>query len=196
MSIKSVLKVTLMVLFCVPTLVFAHTDGDNNGFMAGLMHPVNGYDHLLAMLSVGIISAQKGGRAIWTVPCLFVTAMIVGAVLGANAVSFPNVEAGIAISVVALGLGIIFADKSNLMMIMLFVFGFGMFHGHAHGMEMPGSASPVFYSFGFIVSTSLVHVAGVVIGYQFTRRQQIKKALTYIGAAVTGAGCFLLLQMV
>ena len=60
-------------LSLIPTTVYAH-DGSNvpfGGFLAGLVHPVLGYDHFLAMLSVGILSAQIGGRAIWTVPAAF-----------------------------------------------------------------------------------------------------------------------------
>ncbi|MCB2081859.1 MAG: HupE/UreJ family protein, partial [Rickettsiales bacterium] len=45
----------------------AHTGamGAAGGFAAGISHPVLGLDHLLAMVSVGVLSAQIGGRAIW-----------------------------------------------------------------------------------------------------------------------------------
>ena len=36
-------------------------------FLTGLTHPVLGLDHFLAMVSVGIVSALIGGRAIITV---------------------------------------------------------------------------------------------------------------------------------
>jgi HupE/UreJ protein len=32
------------------------------------MHPVFGVDHLLAMIGVGVVSAQLGGRNIWRIP--------------------------------------------------------------------------------------------------------------------------------
>ena len=47
-------------------------------FLGGLTHPVLGPDHLLAMVSVGIVSTLFGGRAILTVPAAFVTFMAVG----------------------------------------------------------------------------------------------------------------------
>jgi len=80
------LKSFLMALLfsAIPGVAYAH-DGTNlglGGFLSGIVHPVLGYDHLLAMLSVGIISAQIGGRAIWTVPSTFVAVMAVGGVLG------------------------------------------------------------------------------------------------------------------
>ena len=52
------------------------------GFYDGLSHPVLGIDHFLAMVSVGVVSAQIGGRAIWTIPATFVLMMIVGGIIG------------------------------------------------------------------------------------------------------------------
>ena len=49
----------------------AHDIMGKIGFYDGLSHPVLGLDHLLAMISVGIISAQIGGKAIRTVPSIF-----------------------------------------------------------------------------------------------------------------------------
>ena len=45
--------------------------GDSDGAMAGLMHPLTGIDHILAMLAVGLWGAQLGGRAQWLLPASF-----------------------------------------------------------------------------------------------------------------------------
>ena len=60
----------LTILF-FPVNVFAH-ESALLGFQSGLLHPVLGLDHLLAMVSVGIISYQVGKKAIWLVPVTFV----------------------------------------------------------------------------------------------------------------------------
>ena len=60
----------------------AHTFTGMNGFYDGLSHPVLGIDHFLAMVSVGIVSAQIGGRAILTIPATFVLMMIIGGTIG------------------------------------------------------------------------------------------------------------------
>ena len=60
----------------------AHTFTGMVGFYDGLSHPVLGIDHFLAMVSIGIVSAQIGGRAIWTVPSTFVGVMAIGGMLG------------------------------------------------------------------------------------------------------------------
>ena len=59
-----------LMLFAIPAN--AHTFTGMVGFYDGLSHPVLGIDHFLAMVSVGIISTQIGGKAIWTLPLTFV----------------------------------------------------------------------------------------------------------------------------
>ncbi len=155
-----------LVFGLIPSIVYAH-DGSNvpfGGFLSGLVHPVLGYDHLLAMLSVGILSAQIGGRAIWTVPATFVGVMAIGGSLGLIDIGLTSPELGIAASLVLLG-AIIAAERSlPVRLAMLGVGFFAIFHGYAHGTEMPTTAEPVLYAFGFLTGTALIHIAGVVIG--------------------------------
>ncbi len=188
----------LLAMFFFPAFAWAHSGGDANGFVAGALHPVMGLDHLLAMLSVGIVSAQFGGRWIWIVPGLFVSMMIVGGVLGFRGVDFPMVEVGIALSVIVLGLGISIAHKQkafrwSIPITMLFVAIFGTIHGHAHGAEMPNSASPVYYCFGFIVTTCVIHLIGVLIGFVFQNYKRLQKSTIYLGLAIAGTGLKILL---
>ena len=81
---------------------YAH-EGSGGGFIARLTYPLLGFDHLLAMLSVGILSAQMGGQAIWRVLLTFVLVMLGGGIFGINGVPLFSVELGIAFSVLALG---------------------------------------------------------------------------------------------
>jgi hydrogenase/urease accessory protein HupE len=48
----------LIVLW--PAVARAHAGGSDTGLVNGLMHPVFGVDHLLAMVGVGVVSAQAG----------------------------------------------------------------------------------------------------------------------------------------
>lgn len=38
---------------------------DPLGLAHGLIHPLSGLDHILAMIAVGLYAAQLGGRAVW-----------------------------------------------------------------------------------------------------------------------------------
>jgi len=174
----------------VPQVVYAH-DGSTvpfGGFLSGLVHPVLGYDHLLAMLSVGILSAQIGGRAIWTVPATFVGVMAVGGALGLIDIGLGATEFGIAISLVLLG-AIIAAERTlPVRLAMLGVGFFAIFHGYAHGTEMPTTAEPVLYGFGFLTGTALIHIAGVVIGDISKHYEQGKMILRVGGGLIALVG--------
>ena len=66
-------RVCLPVLaLLIPSHALAHeAQGALGGFVSGFTHPIFGYDHLLAMLAVGIWGAQMGGGSIWTLPVVF-----------------------------------------------------------------------------------------------------------------------------
>ncbi|KAA3664261.1 MAG: urease accessory protein UreJ [Chloroflexi bacterium] len=157
----------LLLLFVLPSMVYAHdetTVARFGSFIAGLTHPILGLDHLLAMLSVGIISAQIGGRAIWQVPATFVGVMALGGTLGLLGVGLTAIEFGIALSVLALGVAIFMEKGIPIAVVMVAVGLFAIFHGYAHGAEMPSLAQPVRYALGFLTGTAVIHITGVLIG--------------------------------
>jgi urease accessory protein len=184
----------ILSLLMLPTSLFAHTSHGTFGFTSGFTHPVLGLDHLLAMLSVGMLSAQMGGRAIWTIPATFVGFVLIGGILGMIGVPFFSVEIGIAVSVLALGLAIAADKKIPVLLTMAGVGFFALFHGHAHGEEMPSSAQPFLYALGFILGTTLIHLAGVAIGWTATRIPRTTKILRFGGALIALLGFFFLFQ--
>ena len=66
----SFLKKTAAVaaLSLVATPAFAHTGGTVLGFHSGVLHPVYGLDHLMAMVAVGVWSAAQPTRRAWHGP--------------------------------------------------------------------------------------------------------------------------------
>uniref|UniRef100_UPI004048D1FD HupE/UreJ family protein n=1 Tax=Shewanella baltica TaxID=62322 RepID=UPI004048D1FD len=182
----------LLLTLCWTAPVSAHEIHSGGGFMSGFNHPVLGFDHLLAMLSVGMLSTQLGGRAIWTVPLAFVTFMLVGGILGLYAIAVPFVEIGIALSVLLLGLAIAFDRQIPLLFAMAFVGVFAIFHGHAHGAEMPALASPVLYALGFLFGTAVIHLGGVMIGLGMQRMTGQRNLMRVTGAAIAAMGGYLL----
>ena len=184
-----------LIALLLPVLAKAHQGGSDTGLMAGLMHPVFGPDHLLAMVSVGVVSVQLGGANIWRIPLAFVGAMVIGAMLGLHQVALPYAELGIAASVLVLGLGIVMAHRGlSPWPITALVAFFGALHGQAHGAEIPGSASPALYTLGFVISTSVLHIFGMIIGEVATMQSWLSKGLRFTGAAVTASGVAFLLQ--
>ena len=151
-------------LIVLATVAQAHTDGETGGFISGFTHPILGWDHVIAMVAVGLWGAFLGKPAIWILPVVFPLVMAFGGALGVLGVPIPAVEAGIALSGVVLGLLIAFAVRAPLWVAAVIVGIFAIFHGHAHGTELPEAANPFDYGIGFVIGTGALHLAGIVLG--------------------------------
>ncbi|SFP23278.1 urease accessory protein [Mesorhizobium sp. NFR06] len=148
----------------MPSLAFAHSGGFHvHGFLSGLQHPLAGMDHLLAMLSVGIIAARTGGRAVILVPACFVAAMVAGAMLGIAGIGLPSLESGIALSLVAFGAMVALARPMPFAFAASLATLFGLFHGNAHGLEIPETVDGMAYAIGFLAITSALHATGMLV---------------------------------
>ncbi|MEO0958380.1 MAG: HupE/UreJ family protein [Pseudomonadota bacterium] len=155
----------LALIAAVPRSAMAHSAGGiPGGFVSGFVHPMVGWDHVVAMVAVGLWGAFLGAPAIWSLPVVFPLVMAFGAVLGIVGVPVPAVEIGIAASAVVLGLLILFKARLPLVAASLIVGAFAIFHGYAHGTELPAAANPAAYAVGFVIATGLLHLAGIAFG--------------------------------
>jgi urease accessory protein len=186
---------SLLEVLAVALPPIAHV-GRGSGAMAGFLHPILGLEHLIAMVTVGLLSAQLGGRAIWTVPATFVGVMAVGGLLGILGVDLPLVRLGIAASVVVLGIALLSRASMPEWLAMGFVALFAVFHGYAHGAGLPtitNTIDVIAYVAGFLVSTAGLHVIGALIGYIFQRNQRGTLLLRGSGVLIALSGVFFLL---
>jgi urease accessory protein len=143
----------------------AHTEaGISGGFLSGFTHPIFGWDHVVAMVAVGLWGVFLGVPAIWLLPVIFPLVMAFGGALGVMGVPIPAVETGIAASAVVLGLLVALAVKPPLWVAAVIVAVFAMFHGHAHGAELPEAANAFAYAVGFVIATGLLHLLGIAMG--------------------------------
>ncbi len=187
-AVKRLLAPSLLLL--LPNLASAHIlPGTSHGMQDGLMHPLTGWDHLLAMIAVGLWAAQLRGRAIWQIPLAFVSVMILGGIIGVTGAYIPGAELAIAISVLALG-GLIATKTSFAPTIgMMIVGAFALFHGYAHGHEMPASASALPFSIGFVTATLVLHGLGLSAGLSLRNQP---RAMRFAGVAIAACGLFML----
>ncbi len=156
------------VVLATPAL--AHPGhADPLGLAHGLMHPLSGLDHILAMIAVGLYAAQLGSRAMWMLPAAFMTAMIAGGAMGYAGIQIPMVEQGIALSVIVMGLAIALGLKMPAGLGMTLAGVFAIFHGHAHGSEGTDVVSFLPYAAGFIAATFLLHATGIALGLGLDR---------------------------
>jgi urease accessory protein len=166
---RPVISTTLAAAFALaPTGALAHVGhGSASGLMHGFTHPITGIDHVLAMVAVGVLAVQLGGRALWLVPLSFVGIMVIGGALGMAGIPLPFAELGVALSVVIFGLAIALPFRLQRLAAVALAGFFALFHGHGHGAEMPAAASALYYTMGFIASTALLHATGLGLGLLF-----------------------------
>lgn len=193
----------LLFLMLMPHAAYAHQAAAYGGFPQGFLHPVLGLDHLLAMICVGVVSAQIGGKAVWGVPLMFVVAMVLGGLGGMNIpieIWYETdvdmlIEIGIAASVFLLGIAIALKKNITTFVVMAFVGVFGVFHGTAHGVEIPDLVVSWQYILGFVCASALLHILGVGVGFISTRIKDGPTLLRYAGALIAGIGLHILIQI-
>jgi len=189
MLMKRAAITTFVISFVLaPAAALAHPGHDGaGGLVHGLVHPVTGIDHVLAMIAVGVLAAQYGGRALWLVPMSFLVAMAAVAV-GMAVIPVQIVEAGIGLSVVILGLMIAFQIKPPTLVAMVVVGFFALFHGYAHGSEMPNGPAGLSFAAGFLVATALLLSAGVGLGLLLQRQTLSRRLIQAGGGAIALVG--------
>jgi urease accessory protein len=196
----SALSRTLAALLVLaPTTAFAHSGaGYAHGFADGFAHPLDGLDHMLAMVTVGILAWQLGGRAMWLLPASFLSLMALGGAFGVAGEPLPWVELGIAGSVIVFGTMVALGVKAPIAMAMGIVGLFATFHGYAHGTATPPDASAGAYAAGFVLATALLHVTGIALGFLTARIGEAYGRLAYqlAGGVVALAGVGILLHVI
>lgn len=185
----------LVLLSALPAQ--AHVlDGPLGGFGSGFGHPLAGFDHLLAMLAVGLWGAQMGGRSVWTLPATFPMIMCVGGIIGMTGV-LPDqpIEYGIAVSVIVLGGAIAAAWRAPEWAALVLIAAFALMHGYPHGVLAPRASDPAAFTVGFVVSTGVIHVIGIAIGAAL-KPIGGGRLVQALGAAISLAGFWFLFGLV
>jgi len=188
---KATPRPRLLALLFVATASVAEAHpghGPTVGFSAGFEHPFSGWDHLLAMVAVGLWATQVGGRARWMLPLAFVSAMVLGASAGLAGVLPPGVDGFILASVFALGALIAFSVKLPVGCGAAIVAVAGVFHGIAHGAEIPRDGTGLgglLGLVGMVAATGLLHAFGVSMGLFAGPR---RAAVVRLGGAAILAG--------
>jgi len=166
--------------------------GDTGGFVLGFLHPMSGLDHILAMVSVGLLAGLLGGRALWALPLSFMAMMAGGAALAMTGFNLPFVELAIALSVIVLGAAVALQMPLPISAAVAMVGFFAVFHGFAHGAEMPLDASGAKFGGGFLLATAILHLAGLAAGFVLGRSASAASVSTRVaGGVIAAAGLVL-----
>ncbi|WP_157995588.1 HupE/UreJ family protein [Peristeroidobacter soli] len=169
----------------MPATVMAHAGGEAHSFMAGVLHPLLGLDHLVAILAVGLLAGHYGGAMRLWLPTCFVTAMAAGATFGAGSAAQPFTEIGLALSLIAFGLALHSKRSLRATPLIVSTAVFALVHGLAHGTERAGDVSTLPFIFGLILTTATLHAIGVVLARP-TLLKWSGRAISLLGIVVLG----------
>lgn len=172
---------------CAPA--FAHP-GHGATLADGLLHPMTGIDHLLALLGVGIWASMQASKTRWLIPATFLALMMVGASMGVSGHAPSMTELGVAASVAAIGMLVCRSVRVAPGVAMLLAGVFALFHGFAHGSEM-STADALPFGAGFVAASATLQLAGFMLG-RLARREARIAAMG--GAAIAACGALLVIQ--
>lgn len=168
------IRLTAPLFFsAVPARAHHMIDGDVpntflEGLLSGLGHPVIGIDHLLAVISVGLVSATPGAAA---VPVGFVAGTLGGATLFAELFGASAVETAISLSLVVLGAIALFGRPGHVPTLLSVALVAGVFHGYAYGESIIGAERAPLGA--YLLGFSLVQV-GIAATTRFVARRAIE----------------------
>ena len=184
---------SLCLLFLIPSLVLAH-GGHENAIISGLIHPILGIDHNIAILASGFLGYSLDKKRWFLAPITFISAMIIGGFLGVENQANFFVEKIISFSVFALGLLITFRLRLPILLIFVFLFVFGFFHGYAHGAEMSESQNLFIYILGYTLGSMLLGGLGALLGKIILDKKLFSHSYCrFVGGIVTGCGIMMLI---
>ena len=176
-----------LLLTGVAAPALAHTGvGSVEGLAQGLLHPLTGLDHVLAMVAVGLWAGLVGGKARIAYPVAFVATMALAGAWAMAGGELPGAEIGIAVSIVILGLAIALKASPPLAAGALACGIFAIFHGFAHGAELPENASGFAYAAGFIIATAALHGAGLVLAARLAQHAPVLARVAGGGLVLAG----------
>ena len=190
-----------LVAAALPLAASAHVGIDgaahhSAGFAQGFLHPFTGFDHLAAMVGVGLWSAlvARGARDLVWAPLGFAAMLLVGALLGLAGTQVPAVEPMIAASLLVIGLLVVTRLRLPGPIAAAVVGAFAVFHGVAHGYELAGDTGAATAIAGVVLATVLLHAAGIAFGWTLRQRGTLLPRVA--GAAVALFGAALLAQAI
>lgn len=189
-----------LLCLLLPALAMAHDQSTGLmhahswSLLAGWAHPFSGLDHLLAMVALGVLAAQRGGRSTWQLPAIFVVCLAAGGIAGVLGLRMPAMESMLVASLLVLGGAIASPGRLSGAVLAAVAAGFAWYHGLAHGTEIPAGSESAPYVVGFLLASATLHCSGFAV-VEVLRRAAPPTAIRLAGAAIASTGLVLLLPL-
>jgi urease accessory protein len=146
--------------------MYAHLEPQVSGWWSGVLHPMEAPAHLVTMLLVGLLGGctVRAGRSSWTLPALFVTAMLGCGLVGVRVDhGFDNESVLYALAAV-LALLLFISPRFTGILAPVVVLVSGALHGLSHSTDADQAARPLGYAAGFVFTSGLLLTVGAIVG--------------------------------
>jgi urease accessory protein len=181
----------IALLMLVPMACFAHFTLEPHTALHGLLHPLTGLDHLVAMFAVGWLAVRGRGRpGSASIPLAFLAGMFGGFGFGLAGFSAHFAEYGIVLSIVSMGILVALPIESRHFW--AFTLVTGLCHGLVHGAEMPASSSTAEYLLGLLASSAALLFLGMHVHRHFSKSAAFPAVRFAVSALLMFAGVYCL----
>jgi urease accessory protein len=170
-------RLSILIVLMSAGSAWAHPGHGAGGLANGLLHPLLGLDHWLAMLGLGLWSCAA------TIPRKALATVGIGLAAGAFApLALPAVEPLLAASVLVAGLMGLGAARLPAGLGLALAAAFSLVHGHAHRQETAGFAAAA----GAICMSMALIALGRLAGRNARLRKLAPALVTLAGAGLLG----------
>ena len=147
----------------LPVVAQAHPGHAHATLMQGLLHPLTGWDHLVVLVSLGVLAAARGTRTRTASAGLLVMALGGGAAMGLAWPAAPFVEPAILLTVIACAALLAARRQIGSGVLLTLSMTFAFIHGIAHGQEAPTGNLAEYFG-GFTLAGVALYGAGLYVG--------------------------------
>lgn len=185
-TLRRIPPAVMLCTLLLPGTALAHPGhGVADNLVAGLMHPLGGFDHLLMILAVSAWAAmlQPAGRIV--VACSLAFFVGVGALLPVSGGA--ALEAAIALTVLGAGVLLAVGRRWPLWATAALAAVFALVHGIAHGAEGPAGSGA--YLLGVVLATGTL---ALLVSWLVAHLQLRQLWLRLAGLASAAAGALTL----
>lgn len=176
---------TTLLATLTPMAAFAHPghDGAGAGFVAGLLHPLTGIDHVLMIVAVSAWAAQLQPAGRVTIAACLGLFVAIGALAPVAPPAGRGLEAAIALTVIGSGVLLAAGRRWPLWITACSAALFALVHGFAHGAEGPATSTR--YVPGLVTATAGL---ALIVSFLAARLQAQRGWLRLLGVlgALTG----------
>lgn len=150
--------VTVACLFAAPAAAHSTIEGAND-FMAGAVHVLTAPEHVLAIVALALLAAQKGWEKTGPLALVFPAAFAVAAFAGATNLSTLSFTTAAELSIIALGIWVALARSTPSAAFVGISLVIGAIHGAANG----AARLPQMSLLAFVAGASFAALAALAI---------------------------------